>query len=170
MRKLFVIFGICGLLTLAGCEVSDEKTPVPQATQTPAAPRVELARGDLKFVTDDLTEGLVIAEHEGKPLLVFFTARWCHFCHEMARESFTNRQVIALSHEFVCVLVDADAQPQSCQRYQVHSFPTVQFISPRGVPLNKIVGKRSSQDILQQMQAALQAVAAAQSRPDIQRL
>ena len=170
MRKLFVIFGICGLLTLAGCEVSDEKSPVPQATQTPAAPRVELARGDLQFVTDDLTDGLGIAEREGKPLLVFFTFRGCRYCHEMARESFTNRQIIALSREFVCVLVDADVQPLSCQRYQVHSFPTVQFISPRGVPLNRIVGKRSSQDILQQMQAALQALAASQARPDVQRL
>ena len=52
------------------------------------------------------------AERENKPLLLFFTAQWCHYCHQMAGEAFTNPQVVSLSEKFVCVLVDAD----SCAR------------------------------------------------------
>jgi thioredoxin-like negative regulator of GroEL len=92
-------------------------------------------------------------------MLVFFTAEWCRYCHQMANEAFGQPPVVALSQHFVCVQIDADAERDVCQQFRVQAFPTVQFVSVRGVPLNRIVGKKPSRDLVLAMQAALQSVA-----------
>jgi uncharacterized protein YyaL (SSP411 family) len=107
------------------------------------------------------------AAAEGKPMLLFFTASWCKFCHQMADEAFTHPQVVSLSSQFVCVLVDADAEPGVCRRFQVTGFPTIQFLSPRGVPLERIVGKKPGHQLMMAMQAALQNVARNADKPDV---
>lgn len=153
---------------LAGCESSVESVSPPAEQQAEVAPAQEMAvplsagpqiaRGSLQFV-DGYSRGLELAQSAHKPMLVFFTAEWCHFCHQMADEAFTHPQVVALAQHFVCVLVDADAQPDVCRQFRVQAFPTVQFVSPRGVPLNRVVGKKPGNLLMMSMQAALQSVA-----------
>ncbi len=160
------------LLAIAGCEIKDEERAASQKVSQPAAAQPATHTGDLNFVTENLDEGIALAEKNNRPILVFFTASWCHYCHEMARESFTNPQVVAQSRDFVCVLIDGGDKKNEtlCKQLQIKGYPTVFFLSPRGVVLNRTMGKRSPQEVLQQMQAALQGLAAAQSHPDIQRL
>ena len=43
--------------------------------------------------------------------------------------------------------------------FGVTGYPTIQFISPRGVPLERIVGKKPGHQVMMAMQAALQNVA-----------
>ena len=119
---------------LAGCEVGVEGTP-------------------------GYAQGYEQAVSRGKPMLVFFTAQWCHFCHQMAEEAFTHPQVVSLSEHFICVLIDVDAEPDVCRQFQVSRYPTIQFVSPRGVPLERIVGKQPGHQLMMAMQAALQSVA-----------
>ncbi len=173
-------------LLLAGCELGTETLPgeqssgsptaepaatavvatdVPQAgaqaVDSPAAPPLavsRIARGNLQFV-EGYAQGLQVAQAERKPMLVFFTADWCHFCHQMAGEAFTDPQVVNLAQQFVCVLVDADAESEVCRQFRVQAFPTVQFASPRGVPLNRVVGQKPGQQLMMAMQAALQSIA-----------
>ena len=162
-KKILLVF----VLALAGCEVSDEPRPgAPGRHAGQAASHT----GDLQFVTKNLAEGIALAEKGNRPVLAFFTAEWCHFCHEMAADAFTNPQVVAQSRGFVCVLIDADEQKPLCQQYQIKGYPTILFFSPRGALINRVVGKQSPREVLQQMQAALQGIAAAQAHPDIQRL
>jgi uncharacterized protein YyaL (SSP411 family) len=104
-------------------------------------------------------QGVAQASAQSKPMLVFFTAEWCQFCHQMADEAFTDPQVVRLAEQFVCILVDADREPGICQQYQVSGYPTIQFLSPRGVPLERIVGKKPGHQVLIAMQSALQNVA-----------
>lgn len=121
-------------------------------------PMARIERGNLRFV-EGYRQGYQRALREGRPMLVFFTAQWCHFCHQMAGEAFTNPQVVDLSQRFVCILVDADAEPDVCEQFGVRGYPTIQFLSPRGVPLNRIVGKKPGHQLVMAMQAALQNVA-----------
>lgn len=138
-------------LAASGC--SRSASPPEQAAK-PAT----IQRGQLKFV-ESYEQGVQLAQEEGKPLFLFFTAPWCNFCHQLATDAFTHEQVVGLSDQFVCVLVDADAQPQICRQYHVRSFPTIQFLSPRGVPLNRVTGKRPGTQLVMEMQSALQATA-----------
>ncbi len=99
-------------------------------------------------------------------MLLFFTAEWCHYCHQMANEAFTHPQVVGLSVNFVCVLIDADAEPDVCRQFQITGYPTIQFLSPRGVPLERVVGKQAGHQLMMAMQAALQNVARCAEQDD----
>jgi len=95
----------------------------------------------------------------GKPWLLFFTAEWSPYCREMVGTTFLDDRVAALSGRFTCVLVDADRHADVCRRYGVRGYPTLQFVSPRGVPLNRLVGKQTPSQLVEAMHAALNAVA-----------
>ncbi len=92
-------------------------------------------------------------------MLVFFAAPDCSFCQQMVREASADEQVVHLSRRFVCILVDADTEPDVCREFRVRAYPTIQFMSPRGVPLNRVTGKTPASQLASQMQAALQATA-----------
>ena len=169
MTKAPLLCAVLLAFSLTGCEVGVEQPLEAEAAvdqnQLPAeeshatagtATRVE--RGHLRFV-EGYQNGYQKALKEGKPMLVFFTAQWCHFCHQMASDAFTHQQVVDLSERFVCILVDADAEPEVCEQFQVKGYPTIQFLSPRGVPLNQMVGKKPGHQLMIAMQAALQHVA-----------
>lgn len=140
------------LVAICGCGRGQPTGP--QET-LPAAgewsPRVRFVEG--------FASGRQQALAEGKPMLVFFSAQWCDYCHSMADEIAADDRFVQLAERFVCVLVDADGEPQVCRELRVRAFPTIQFVSPRGVPLNRLTGKQPVQQVLIEMQAALQALA-----------
>jgi len=152
-------------VVLVGC--SDDHTNDNTAATTAAASRTEpsVARGRIQFV-EGYARGSEIARREGRPMLVFFTATWCDYCHQMAKEAFSEDQVVRLSGRFLCVLVDADKEPNVCSNFGVRGYPTIQFLSPGGLPLNRITGKRPGHQLVVEMQAALQAVARRPERAD----
>lgn len=117
----------------------------------------------IEFV-EGYQRGLDLARQARRPMLLFFTADWCQYCHQLAQEAFRDEKVVELSHRFVCVIVDADAEPEICRRFQVRGYPTVLFVSPRATPLSRIVGKQPPQDFVVRMQAALQSVARSPDR------
>jgi hypothetical protein len=57
------------------------------------------------------------------------------------------------------VLVDQEAEPEVGRQFRVAGWPTVLFLSSRGVALNRIVGKKPGHQVVMAMQAALQTIA-----------
>ncbi len=147
-------------LATTGCEFGVEPPAASRQEQQDAGTSAakHLARGHLKFV-EGYRQGYAESVRQSKPMLLFFTADWCQYCHQMADEAFTHPQVVRLSEQFVCVLVDADAEPDVCRQFEVTGYPTIQFLSPRGVPLERVVGKKPGHQVMMAMQAALQHVA-----------
>ena len=179
--RLGLLISLASIL-LAGCEVDvDEANRVPaqvpaatsnsdnpqawKAAEPQQAPNLPQTNANVPFVKG-FESGYGRATTAGKPMLVFFTAEWCHYCHQMADEIFTDPQVVGLTDRFVCILVDADAEPEVCKKFHVRGYPTVQFLSPRGAPLNRLVGKKPSRQVMTAMQAALQNVAQKGSTAD----
>jgi thioredoxin-like negative regulator of GroEL len=162
---------------LAGCSSRSEPAPSAERDRAPAAgesgvesapspsPTVSQTETRMNFV-HGYAEGCRQSQATGKPMLVFFTAEWCRYCHQMASEAFGQQPVVAMSQSFICVEIDADAEPDVCQQFRVQAFPTVQFVSMRGVPLNRIVGKKPGRDVMMAMQAALQSVARRSANAD----
>jgi thiol:disulfide interchange protein len=155
-----------GLLAFVGCSSNQDAASTTQATLSTHSPTTaanEIHPG-IQFL-DNYQEGIQLARQTGKPALLFFTAAWCTFCHEMEQNAFADSAVIQLSEEFVCIIVDADAHPDVCKGFGVQMFPTVQFVSPEGVAMNRIVGGSSAEQILPQMEAALRAAVARRDIP-----
>jgi thiol:disulfide interchange protein len=152
------------LLALAldsGCEIGIDEPPQEAAASSRShgpATTARAGRGGLQFV-EGFAQGRAESVRQSKPMLLFFTADWCAYCRQMAAEAFTHPQVVSLSKHFVCVLIDADSEPEVCRQFEVTGYPTIQFLSPRGVPLNRMVGKQPGHQVMMAMQAALQQVA-----------
>lgn len=156
-----VFGGLLSMIGAAGCD-SDQANRSPESGISAGRPRA-ITRGGIEFI-QGYADGYRWAQKQGKPMLVFFTARWCSFCHQMEAEAFTDPRVAHLARQFVCVLVDADAEPDVCHQFRVRGYPTIQFLSARGVPLNRLTGKRPPEYLAAEMQAALRATATRDAR------
>ena len=129
------------------------------SSQTAVAPPQQVTKGQMQFVAGFAT-GSEYAKQVDRPMLLFFTAQWCTYCHQMEQDAFVNPEVASLAKRFVCVLVDADKEPEVCREFGVRGYPTIQFLTSRGIPLNRLVGKRPADYLVSQMQAALEAAEA----------
>ncbi|HEX6963885.1 MAG TPA: thioredoxin family protein [Lacipirellula sp.] len=139
---------------LSGCEPA--AAPATGAAQAPTvldASQVE-RRGALPFVRG-WELGRRIAAQRQQPCLVFFTADWCTYCKRMEETTFCDPAVVQSASQFVCVLVDADAEPEVCQRLQVSGYPTVELVSPTGTSLGRMTGWQPAPRFLHSLEAAL---------------
>jgi len=158
MRQLsFLAILICAL-ALSGCDSarfpameSDARADSTIAATSAKEEGIEFIRG--------YSRGFGEARDIEKPMLVFFSAAESVFCTQMLEETFTDERIVSLSKNFICIRVDIKDEPSVCRQFQVESYPTVQFMSPEGVPLNRFTGKKEAVQLALQMQAALEAVA-----------
>lgn len=139
-----------------GCGQADIESP-PEFLSGVDAQFVE-RHGQLYFV-NDVQAGCQLARQRGLPCLFFFTAEWCTFCHRMADTAFADAAAGELGQNFVCVLVDADHERDLCAYFSVTGFPTVEFVSPQGQSLHRLVGQQTPSNLVAGMQAALGRVA-----------
>ncbi len=144
---------MAGILLLASLGCIDQP-PVTLPTALRDVPSQQLQRhGNLVFVRDARL-GFELAAKHRMPCLLFFTAEWCTYCHQMEQTAFSDKTVSKLADEFVCILINADRQPKICRHFEVSGFPTVQFVSSDGQPLEKLVGRQSASKLVAGMQAA----------------
>jgi thiol-disulfide isomerase/thioredoxin len=107
------------------------------------------------FFVNDVRRGCEVASQKSLPCLFFFTADWCTFCHRMAENAFVDDRVGEIGQNFVCILVDADRERDLVGYFAVTGYPTVEFVSPRGQSLHRLVGQQSPENLAAGMQAAL---------------
>lgn len=95
-----------------------------------------------------LPEGLKAARKSSKLLMVDFYADWCGWCKKLDRETYTDREVIKLSNDFICVKVNTDKNPEASQQYRVSGLPTIVFLNSNGEIIENVVGYRESSDYI----------------------
>ncbi len=157
MRNIpLVILGSTVLLfaVSGGCDCPEPPSLAMLREARGAQDMPETPPAAVQFV-DDFDRGLEQAMRDGKPLLLFFHVRDCVYCSRMLNETLTDPEVVRLSERFVCIRIEADASREVCRKFHVEAFPTVQFISPQGVPLSRLLGKTDAEAFVSQMEAAL---------------
>jgi thioredoxin 1 len=81
-------------------------------------------------------EGVALGKKDGKKIFLHFYADWCHFCAEMKKNTFTNKEVIDyLNQHFVPILVNSDKERKIAGDYFVRGLPATFFLTIEG---NKI--------------------------------
>ncbi|MFX0162370.1 MAG: thioredoxin domain-containing protein [Candidatus Hodarchaeota archaeon] len=79
------------------------------------------------------SEAFELAKKLEKPILLDLTAVWCHWCHRMDEDSYSNEEIINLINElYVPIRVDIDQRPDISERYNFGGFPTTAFLTPDG--------------------------------------
>lgn len=151
-RRDFLSGVLMSSLSIAGCGRNE---PTSSESQNAAGHSIAFMHG-----FDDGKEQAAI---EGRPMLLFFTAPWCKYCKQMEKDAFTDAAVSDMSKSFICIEVDADEEPGICKQFRVKGYPTILFLSPRGITLGRIMGRQSGKQLLDQMHLAIESIA---KRPD----
>ncbi|MBI4450477.1 thioredoxin domain-containing protein [Candidatus Woesearchaeota archaeon] len=73
------------------------------------------------------------AKTEKKPVLLSISATWCHWCHTMDREAYSDENVAHYINEFfIPVRVDTDQRPDINARYNMGGWPSTVFLNSKG--------------------------------------
>src|SRR5512136_548712 len=94
-------------------------------------------------------EAFARAKAEDKPILLDIGAVWCHWCHRMDQDTYSQPQIAAFIDEnFIPIKVDNDRRPDINARYNMGGWPTTAFLTPEGetitgatyVPPSQMIG------------------------------
>lgn len=150
------------LLAASGCDIRDEAVrpvmPVMHdmlvGTNAGGSGAAGVEQG-VEYVSG-YEAGLKRATAEQKPLLLVFRAGWCRFSAEMTQRTLLDPQVVSLSRRSVCVMVDADRDPQTCRHFGVQAFPTLILVARDGGERLRLTGRPSAATLAAALQAAFE--------------
>lgn len=110
---------------------------------------ISIASADSIQWRRDWESALNEAKTTGKPIFLSVTAEWCHFCHKMERETFSQTPVAQkINTDFIPYLIDADDNPEMLQWAGVRAFPSTVIISPEQRVLSVIKGYKLADPLL----------------------
>jgi thiol:disulfide interchange protein DsbD len=104
----------------------------------------------------------------GRPVMLEFSAAWCLPCHELDRNTFTDREVIARSRDFAVFKVDltrydSPGSKTLRARYGVTGVPEIVFFRRGGeVRAARVIGFIPPGPFVERMKAVLAGELAAQ--------
>lgn len=107
----------------------------------------------------DLAAAEAISQQTGKPLLIHFTASWCHYCHKMSKTTYTDENVAAVvQQQFVPVKLDVDENSKLVNALRITGFPTAAIVSSDFKTVRKISGFHPAEDFQKRLAATLEAL------------
>ena len=144
LRYLLLLF----FSTLFACNSSQKTAPPPPpkpVSQPKPAPIVTAPAATSVFWLDSerLMPVLEQAQREKKPVFVELFANWCAPCKVMEEEIFTQPETLHyLNKNFLNFRTDFDLQTGKtiASIYEVKTLPTVLFLDPQGVVLERHTG------------------------------
>ncbi len=137
MKKRSAHWPILTALTLVACggEPADRAATAPAtAAETAAA----AAHGDeVAWFDGDVEAAFASARSEGKPLFLYWGAKWCPPCHYLKDKIFRRPEFVAKSRRFVSVYLDGDSERAQLllEEYGMQGYPTVIVFSSAGEEL-----------------------------------
>jgi len=99
----------------------------------------------------DYASGREQAAQSGKPIILFFTGKWCVPCRIMKRSVWADKQVAAtVTKGFTPVMIDLDDPnaAETVSRYRVVATPTTIIIDPKGNVLERVEVGMGKMDFL----------------------
>ena len=101
---------------------------------------------------DDFNADQQQASESGKPIILFFTGKWCVPCRIMKRNVWANEQVTAsVNASFIPVLIDVDDSDSATalSRYSVGATPMTIITDAQGKVLHQVAGGMGKTDFLE---------------------
>ena len=76
---------------------------------------------------------IAAARESGKPILVFVSTQWCHYCKKMDKETWADPVVSAVvSANFETLLLDGDRDARIVNRLGLRGYPATLLYTPDG--------------------------------------
>lgn len=99
------------------------------------------------------------------PLMYFFYAPWSTYSEKMLQDILYDPFLASQCQNFIPVMVEAQICPQLCDEFRVKEFPSILFVSPKGIILGRISGFQNSRRIADTMNTVL-SISHFQARQD----
>lgn len=118
-------------------EAASEESAAPALTTGAAATGIAWQR------SERLIPVLEEAQRQNKPVFLEFYATWCGPCKIMEREVFSKPEVYDyLNQHFLSYHVDVDSPNGKpiAEIYEIKGMPTLVFVDPKGVELERELG------------------------------
>ena len=100
---------------------------------------------------EDYATAKSTSEETGKPMILYFSARWCVPCRIMKRTVWADSHVEStVNREFTPVIIDVnfdDAQ-EAIQRYEIAATPVTIITDPKGNVLERVDGALNQSDFV----------------------
>jgi protein disulfide-isomerase len=87
---------------------------------------------DIAWFDGSLQGAFIVAKRENRPVLLYWGAEWCPFCHTLKSKVFSRPDFIAKSHLFLPVYLDGDddgAQKWG-EQFGIQGYPTLIVLDP----------------------------------------
>jgi len=100
----------------------------------------------------DFEQAKAIAKNQNKPMLVYFTGKWCVWCVKLDNDFLNKREFEPLEKEMVLVKLDypsqasdyTDVQAKLKKDFKVFNFPTLVILSSEAKVLGNVGYPRDS--------------------------
>lgn len=101
----------------------------------------------IRWLTD-LNKALEVSKSTGKPIFLYFSARWCSWCREYEEDLEKEEVVEVLRRNFVPLLLDSDRNRDLFVEFGGRGTPFTVVLDPRGKVLMKFHGAVKSKDLV----------------------
>ena len=111
---------------------------------------------------NNLDSAFAIASNSNKLIMIDFMAEWCPPCKEMDKNTFSNKNIIKKSNEFILVRIDVDKQQNIAEQYNGNArkyggigIPNILFLDKEKKNIRHIVGFHDVDQLLGIMDSVL---------------
>jgi len=131
LRQLVLV----ALVLSSACDSRGDAMPAPGGT----ADGQQATAGITWF--HDLYEAHKRSAETGRPMLIVFGAKWCHYCREMDATTLKNPALVNyITTNFVPVHLDADHDKRVAEILKAKPIPCTVVLSPEADLLGKVIG------------------------------
>jgi thioredoxin-like negative regulator of GroEL len=88
----------------------------------------------------DLEQALEQAEILRRPIMVDVWAKWCRWCLELDRRTYSDPEVAKRAQAITCAKVNADQEPEVGRHFRIRGLPTILFFDRHGQEIDRIGG------------------------------